>query len=165
MKLNTCGVLEDMQARPKQYIATIFTEVCSYDVNIIVWFMKPRAKGILMPFCLLFYPVYGCSSMSRLHKQSPENSKSNLTLPGFAQFRAFGKGGLSRREATPIPNVRFFTWFVLWLWSHFSLESARVWCIVGCKKARKYTIQVCNEWVCEWWWDRRILSTRLLLRG
>ena len=50
-----------------------------------------------------------------------------------------------RREATPIPDLGFFTPFLLWPWSHFLLGFARIWYIVGCKKAREYASQVSNE--------------------
>ena len=56
-----------------------------------------------------------------------------------------------RREATPIPDLGFFTRFLLW--RHFLLRFARVWCIVGCKKAGEYASQVSNE-----------LSVRVMVR-
>ena len=43
----------------------------------------------------------------------PYDYKAAFTLPGFAWFWALGKGWLLRREATPIPNLRYFTRFTL----------------------------------------------------
>ena len=86
--------------------------------------------------------------------------KAAFTLPGFPLFRAFGKGWLSIREATPIPDSGLFFRFLLWLWSHFLLGFGALW---DAKKSANTRVKLVMRWVREWSWDRKILSTKLLL--
>ena len=65
-----------------------------------------------------------------------------LVLPGFERL---GKAIYWEGRQLPFPTSDFLPGFCFGSGAIFFLRFARVWCIVGCKIARKYASQVSNE--------------------